>query len=87
MSKNHGKFCTTLNQIEHFLILALAITRWSSIYAFALLLGISIRITDTAIGLKICATTAGIKNFKSEIKRKEKKHDKIALLRNQKGIE
>ena len=78
------KFCTTLHWIEHFLILASEITRRISISAFASLLGVSIRITDAAIGLKICAIAAGIKNIKSLIKRKEKKHDKIALLRKSK---
>ena len=33
-----------------------------------------------AIGLKICAITAGIKHFKSIIKKKKKEHDKIVLL-------
>ena len=84
MSKNHKKFCTTLHWIEHFLILASAITRRISISAFPSLLGISIRITDTAIGSKICGIAAGIKNFKSLIKRKEKKHYKILLLRKSK---
>ena len=34
---------------------------------------------SSAIGLKICVITAGIKNFKSMIKKKKKKHDKIIL--------
>ena len=41
--------------------------------------GIPIRITSSAIGLKTCAITAGIKKFKSII-RKGKKQDKIVLL-------
>ena len=51
-----------------------------SISAFALLFGIPIEITSSAVGLKICAITAGIKKYKSIIKKKKKKHDKIALL-------
>ena len=35
---------------------------------------------SSAIGLKVCATTAGIKRYKSIIKKKKKKHDKIVLL-------
>ena len=35
---------------------------------------------SSAIGLKICAITAGIKKYKSIIKEKKKKHDKIVLL-------
>ena len=35
---------------------------------------------SSAIGLKICAITAGIKRYKSIIKKKKKKHDEIVLL-------
>ena len=41
---------------------------------------IPIGITSSATGLKICAITAGIKKYKSIIKRKKKKHDKIVWL-------
>ena len=61
MSKKHKKFCTTLNYIEHFLILVSAITWYVSISAFASLVGIPIGITSSAIGLKICAINAAIK--------------------------
>ena len=44
---------TTLNYIEHFLILASTITECISIFAFASLIGIPIAITNSAIGLKI----------------------------------
>ena len=44
------------------------------------MVGISIGITSPAIGLKICAITAGVKKYKSIIKKKKKKHDKIVLL-------
>ena len=52
MSRKHQKVCTTLNYIEHFLILASAITRYISISAFPSLLGIPKGITSSAIGLK-----------------------------------
>ena len=80
MSKKHKKVCTTLNYIEHFLILASTITGCISISAFASLLGIPIGITSSAIGLKICAITAGIKKYKSIIKETKKRHDRIVLL-------
>ena len=80
MSRKHKKVCITLNYIEHFLILASTITGCISISAFVSLLGIPIGITNSAIGLKICAITVGIKKFKSIIKKKKKKHDKIVLL-------
>ena len=72
MSRKHKKFCKTLNYIEHFLILASTITGWISIFAFASLLGIPIGITSSAIGLKICAITAGIKNYKSIIRKRKR---------------
>ena len=71
MSRKHKKVCTTLNYIEHFLILASTITGCISISAFASLFGIPIRITSSAIGLKMSAIVAGIKKYKSIIKKKE----------------
>ena len=68
------------NYIEHSLILAFAINVCISIYAFASLLGILIGVAASAIWLKICKITAGIKKYKSIIKKKKKKHDKIVLL-------
>ena len=72
MSKNNKKVCTTLNYIEHFLILTFAITECLSISAFASLVGIPIGITSSATGLKFCAITAGIKKYKSIIKKQKK---------------
>ena len=48
--------------------------------AFASLLGIPIGITSSATGLKIYAIGAGIKRYKSIIKKKKKKQDKIVLI-------
>ena len=75
MSKKHKKVCTTLNYIEHVLILASTITGCISISAFTSLIGIPMRITSSAIGLKTCAIFAGIKKYKPIIKKKKKKHD------------
>ena len=44
------------------------------------MLGIPIGIPSSAIGLKICAIFAGIKKYKSIIKKKKKKRDKIVSL-------
>ena len=52
MSKKHKKVCRALNYIEYFLILASIITRYTSISAFASLIGIPIGIMSSAIGLK-----------------------------------
>ena len=72
MSRKHKKVCTTLNYIEHFLIIASAITGCNSISAFASLPGIPIGVTSSAMGLKICAIAAGIEKYKSIIKKKKK---------------
>ena len=67
-----------MNYIEHLLILISIVTGCVSISAFASLVGIPIAITSSAVGLKICVITAGIKKYKSIIKKK--KHDKILSL-------
>ena len=61
MSKKHKKVCTTLNSIEHFLILRSTITECVSIFYFASLVDIPIRITSSAIGLKIFTIIEGSK--------------------------
>ena len=80
MSKKHKKICITLNYIEQFLILSSTITGCVSISDFASLIGIPLGITSSAIGLKICVITAGIKKYKSIMKKKKKKHNKIVPL-------
>ena len=71
-SKKHKRACATLNYIENFLILASTINGCISVSALASLIGIPTGITSSAIGLIICAITAGIKNYKPIIKKKEK---------------
>ena len=90
MNKKHKTICTTLNYIEHFLILASTITGCYN-YTFILQLYCFFffdwyfyryyKFCNT-VGLKICAITARIKKRKSITKKKKKKknHDKIVLL-------
>ena len=89
MSKMYKKVFRVLNYIEYLLILISTVTGCISISAFASSVCIPIGITSSAIGLKICVITVGIKKFKSIIKKKKKKHDKILLLAKSKlnGIE
>ena len=63
MSKKSKKVITTLNHIEHFLILASAIFGSISIIAFTSLIGVLKGITSSVIGWKICAISAGIKKY------------------------
>ena len=77
MSRKHRKFCKVLNYIEHLLTVISTTTVCVSISAFASLVDIPIEITSSEMGLKICAITAGIKTYKSIIKKKKQKHDEI----------
>ena len=70
MRKKQKKGYISMNYVDHFLILAPTVTGCILISAFASLVGIPIEITGFAIGLKICAITAGIKKYKSRIKKK-----------------
>ena len=49
-------------------------------FCFFSLVGIPVGITSSAIRLKVCEIAAGSKKYKSIIKKKKKRHDKIALL-------
>ena len=68
-----------MNYIDLLPAVICTITGWVSISAFASLVGIPIRVTSSATGLKICVLTAGIKKCKPINKKKKKKHDKILL--------
>ena len=67
-----------MNYIEHLLNLVSTVTGCVSISAFASIVDIPIEIPipigimSSAVGLKICAITAGIKKYKSIIKKKKK---------------
>ena len=71
MNKKCKKVWMTLSYIEHFLGLVSVVTGCISISAFASLLGISIKITGSAIRLKILVITGRIKKIKSIIKKKK----------------
>ena len=49
------------------------------ISVLASLVGIPIRISSFAVGLKICSITAGIKKYKSIVKKKKKKYNQTVL--------
>ena len=84
MSKKHEKVCMVLIFIEHLFILVSTVTGCVSICGFASLVGVSIGIPNLykkcKFIIKIYALTAVIKKYKSIIKKKKKKHDKIVLL-------
>ena len=72
MSKKQKQVCRVLNYIEYLTILVSTVTGCVSISAFASLVGIAIAITTSATGLKIFAIAAGIKKYKSIIKKRER---------------
>ena len=80
MSKNYKQFCRVFNYINNLLIVISAITGCVSISAFASLLGMPIGIKSSAIVIKNCVITEGIKRYNSINKKNKKKHDKIVLL-------
>ena len=89
MNKRHKKVCRTLNYIEHFPVLASAVTGCVSISVIVSLVGIPIGIASSVVVVvvvEICTITAAIKKYKARIKKKKKKHDKIVLLAKTKLI-
>ena len=79
MSKKHKTVCEALNYIELLLVFASAVTGYVSISSFTSLVGIPMGITNSAVELKFFVLTAGIKKYKSIIKKK-KNYDEIVLL-------
>ena len=83
MCEEYKKTCKYLNYDERLLILVSAVTGCFSVSAFASLACAPVGITSSAVGLRICAITAGIKKYRPIIiikKKKKKKHDEIVLL-------
>ena len=76
-----------LNYVKNLLILVSTVTVYVSISTFRSLFCVAVDITSFAVGIKICAITARIKNYRTIIKKKNKKHDKIVLLLKSNTIE
>ena len=70
MSEKHKTTCKYLNYVEHLLVLASTITGSLSLSALTSLVATPVDIESPAVGLKICAITAGIKKHKLIIKKK-----------------
>ena len=71
MSKKHKKVCKVWNYIKHSFIIISTITGCVSISAFAFLVRISIGIASSAIWVKICVITTGIRKYKLINKKKK----------------
>ena len=70
MNQKHKKVCSVLNYSEHFLVFVSAVSGCVSISVFVSLIGVPLGTVISAPGLK---------TYKSIIKKKRKKHDKIVL--------
>ena len=79
MTEKYKKTSKYLNYLEHMLTLVSTVTGCVSISAFTSLVAIPAGIMSSAVGIKIGATTAEIKKYKSNIRKKKKKYDKIDL--------
>ena len=87
MSEKHKKTCKYLNYLEHFLIFISPINCCVSVCAFTSLVAVPVGVTSSAVGLKVCVITAGIKKYKSIIKKKKQKLDRIVFLGKAKLVE
>ena len=61
MSEKYKKTCKYLNYVEHLLILVSTVTGCVSISTFASLVCVPVGIMSSAVGIKICSITGGIK--------------------------
>ena len=80
MSEKYKKTCKCFNYVENLLILSSAVAFCVSTPTFASLVCVLVSITRYAVEINICANTAGVKKYKSIIKKKNKKHYKLVLL-------
>ena len=78
MNEKYEKTCKYLNFVNDLLILASTGTICVSFSVFASLVCLLVVITSLVVGIKLFAMTAGIKKYKSIIKKK--KHNKKVLL-------
>ena len=76
MSEKYRKTCKYLSYVEHLLILVSTDTDCVSISAFASLVFVPVDSTRSTAGIKICAVTAGMKKYKSIIKKRRKRMKK-----------
>ena len=70
--EKHKNVSMVLNYFEHFLVFVSAVSGCVSISEFVSLIGVPVRIIGSAIGLRICAITLGIKKYNSIIIKEEK---------------
>ena len=72
MSEKQKKVYRALNYFENFLVFVSAVSDCVFVSVFASSVGVSAGILSSAVELKICAITVGIKKYKSIIKKRGK---------------
>ena len=82
MSKKHKKVYRALNFFELFLNFISAVSECVSIFTFASLVGGVVGIASSAVGLKIYKITAGIRMYRSVIKKKKKTRSYCVIIKN-----
>ena len=60
ISVKYKKTCKYSNYVEHLLILVSTVTGCVSVSTFASLVFVLVGITSSAVGIKMCAITAGV---------------------------
>ena len=68
-----------MNCIEHIFILDSTVIECVSISTLASLVGIPVGITSSAVGLKICVITTGIKTINQQIRKRKKKQYELVF--------
>ena len=72
MNKKYEKAFEYLNYAQHLFILVSTVTGFVSTSAFASLVCVPFGITNSAVGVNICAIAAGAEKYKSIIEKKKK---------------
>ena len=80
MSGKYKKTCNYLNYVKCMFVWASTVTGCISKSAITSLVAVPVSVASSTVGLKICGITASIKKYKSIIKKKKKKYDKIVML-------
>ena len=80
LNEKSWKVCWDLNYFLHFLFCVSTVVNCVSISAFASSVGMLVGFASSAARLNVSAVTEGTKKYYSIVKKRQKKHDKIALL-------
>ena len=69
MSEKHEKVCRILNYFKHFLVFVSSVSGFILVSLFPSLIGVSLGIASSAVGIKICVISAEFKKYKAIIKK------------------